>query len=287
MKRKVWSEVKSYTVITFSLFLYAIGIAAFLIPAEVVNGGVSGIGTLIFFASEGQIPVAYPYFIINAFLILFAIKVLGPSFGVKSVFAIFVTALFLYLIQLFVTEPLVEEKFMGTIIGAIFAGTGVGLAISQGGSTGGSDIIAMLINKYRNISPGRIILYFDILVVGASYFIFDNITPIIYGFAAMGVTAYFIDFVITGRKQSVQFFIFTEKHDDVAERISAEIGRGVSLIDTYGWYSQKEKKAVFVLTKKTEARHIFRIVKQTDPHAFISMNVVNGVYGKGFEEIRA
>lgn len=286
VKQKLVSELKDYLIITFSLLLYSVGVVAFLVPAEIVSGGVSGIGTLIYFYSGGTIPVAVPFLIINGILVATGMKIFGPRFGFKTIFAIIVTALFLYLGQKIVVEPIVQERFMATIIGGMCAGAGVGFAISQGGSTGGTDIIALIVNHYWNISLGRTILYADILIIGSSYLVLGNLTPVIYGFVTMAVTAYFVDFLITGRKQSVQFFIFTDKHEEIANRIQEEIGRGISLISAYGWHSKKEKQVVMVLTRKVESRQIFRLVKEIDSKAFVSMNAVTGVYGNGFEIMR-
>lgn len=282
-KSKLFLEVKDYTVITFSLLLYSVGVVVFLVPAEVVSGGVSGIGTLVYFYSGGTIPVAIPYLLINAVLVTIGVKLFGKRFGFKTIFAIIVTSLFLYLGQRIVTEPIVHEVFMATIIGGMCAGSGVGLAIAQGGSTGGTDIIALIANKYWNTPMGRTILYADVVIISSSYFVFRDLTPMIYGFVTMAVTAYFVDFMITGRKQSVQFFIFTDKYEAVSTRIEAEIGRGISLISAYGWHSKQERKVVMVLTRKVESRQIFRIVKEVDEKAFVSMNAVTGVYGNGFE----
>lgn len=283
---KFFLAAKDYLIITFSLLLYSTGVVAFLVPAEIVSGGVSGIGTLIYFYSNGAIPVAVPFLLINAVLVTIGIKLFGAKFGLKTVFAIIVTSIFLYLGQKIVTEPIVHENFMATIIGGMCAGAGVGLAISQGGSTGGTDIIALIVNHYWNISLGRTILYADIIIVSCSYLIFKSLTPMVYGFVAMAVTAYFVDFMITGRKQSVQFFIFTDKHNEVAARIEEEIGRGISLVSAYGWHTKKERRVVMVLTRKVESRQILRIVKEVDDRAFVSMNAVTGVYGNGFEIIR-
>lgn len=279
-------ELRDYTVITISLLIYVFGVCAFLIPAGVVSAGVSGIATLVYFYSNETIPVAIPYLIINTVLVTIGMRLFGRSFGIKTVYAICVTAAFLYIGQKIFTGAIVPEAFMATIIGGMCAGAGVGLAISQGGSTGGTDIIALIVNKYWSIAPGRTMLYTDVIIISCSYLVFGNIVPVIYGFVTLTVTSYFVDFVITGRKQSVQFFIFTEKHEEMAARINSEMGRGVSLIDAYGWHSKKDKKIVMVLCRKVEGRQVMRIVRDVDRDAFTSMNAVTGVYGKGFENIR-
>jgi uncharacterized membrane-anchored protein YitT (DUF2179 family) len=172
------------------------------------------------------------------------------------------------------------------VLGGIMGGAGIGIVFSQGGSTGGTDIIAMIINKYRNISPGRIILYLDVFIIASSYFIFGSIEKIVYGYVAMGITSYTIDLLFTGSKQSVQIFIFSKQYDVIADRIGKEVMRGVTIIDGKGWYTGEQTKVLLVMAKKPEAGQVFRIIKEVDRDAFMSVNNVMGVYGKGFEQLR-
>ena len=281
------SELKSYLIIALGLAIYSFGWTAFMIPSEIIGGGVSGIGTLIYYASGETIPVGTSYFVINFFLIGIALKILGPKFGAKTIYAIILGSVFLSVQQKFITAPLVDDKFMATILGGILGGAGVGITISQGGSSGGTDIIAMIINKYRNISPGRIILYFDVFIIASSYFIFKDVPTIVYGYVSMGVASYAIDMAISGTKQSAQMFIITKDHETLADEIGLKINRGISVIDAMGWYSKENKKMLMVVVRKHETPQIFKIVKEHDPDAFISMGSVMGVYGFGFEEIRA
>lgn len=281
------AELKSYLIIALGLAIYSFGWTAFLIPSEIIGGGVSGIGTLIFYGSGETIPVGVSYLIINCFLIIIALKILGPKFGAKTIYAILLGAIFLSVQQNFFTAPLVNDKFMAAIIGGILGGVGVGLAISQGGSSGGTDIMAMIINKYKNISPGRVILYFDVFIIASSYFIFKDVPTIVYGYVSMSVASYAIDMVISGSKQSAQMFIITKDHEKLADEIGLNINRGISVIDAMGWYSKENKKMLMVVVRKHETSQIFKIVKLHDPDAFISMGSVMGVYGFGFDEIRA
>ncbi len=281
------AELKSYLIIALGLAIYSFGWTAFLIPSEIIGGGVSGIGTLIFYGSGETIPVGVSYLIINCFLIIIALKILGPKFGAKTIYAILLGAVFLSVQQNFFTAPLVNDKFMAAIIGGILGGVGVGLAISQGGSSGGTDIMAMIINKYKNISPGRVILYFDVFIIASSYFIFKDVPTIVYGYVSMSVASYAIDMVISGSKQSAQMFIITKDHEKLADEIGLNINRGISVIDAMGWYSKENKKMLMVVVRKHETSQIFKIVKLHDPDAFISMGSVMGVYGFGFDEIRA
>ncbi len=293
-KKQVLAEVKRYLIITVALLVMAFGWTAFLIPNHVLGGGVSGIATLIFYATG--ISTGISVFVINAILVLISLKVLGPSFGVKTGYSIVVVSVFMSLLQHFITDPMmageikpfVEEKILAAILGGGLAGLAIGVAFTQGGSTGGTDIVAMMVCKYRNISQGRVILLLDIVIISCSYFVIENdkIQAIIYGFVVMGVCSYCIDLVLTGNKQTVQAFIFSSKPNEVAERIAKETNRGVTLIKGTGWYTKHEGDILMVVTHKRESQQILRIVKEEDPKAFMTMNTVMGTYGKGFEQIR-
>jgi len=285
MKPITLRTVRSHIIITFGLLLTALGWTAFLIPAEITGGGITGVSTLLFFATG--FPMGISYLIINSILILISIKILGSNFGVKTIFSVVVLSLLFTLLQRYITKPVVNDAFLSTVIGGILSGAGVGIVFSQGGSTGGVDIIAMIINKYRNISPGRILLFCDVFIIASSYLIFGSLEKLVYGYVAMGITSYTIDLLFTGSKQSEQMFIFSKKYDQIAERIGKEVGRGVTIIDGQGWYSGEQTKVLLVLVKKPEASQIFRIIKEVDQNAFMSVNNVMGVYGQGFERIRS
>jgi uncharacterized membrane-anchored protein YitT (DUF2179 family) len=285
MKIKITAGlIRSHLIMTFGLFLTALGWTAFLIPAKITGGGITGVSTLIFFGTG--FPLGISYLIINAVLIVFAIKILGRSFGVKTIFSVVVLSVLFSLLQQFITEPIINDDFLSTVLGGILGGAGVGIVFTQGGSTGGTDIIAMIINKYKNISPGRIILYLDVFIIASSYLLFQSIEKIVYGYVTMGIASYTIDLLFTGSKQSVQIFIFSKKYDEIANRIGKEVGRGITIIDGKGWYSGEQTKVLLVMVKKPEASQIFRIIKEVDQSAFMSVNNVMGDYGQGFEKIK-
>lgn len=287
----ILKNARAYTIIVFGLFLYALSWTAFLLPHKITGGGVSGIGAIVYYATG--IPMGYTYFLINVGLILIAIKMLGANFGIKTIIGVTAGAILLGLLQTFIKEPVVADKFLSAIIGGGLAGVGLGIIFTQGGSTGGTDIIAMIINKYRNISPGRVILACDVFIIGSSFFVLLDMTAIhrietiVYGYVAMAVTAYAIDAVLSGSKQSVQIFIFSKKYDEIADRITNELGRGVTLIDGKGWYTKEEQKVLITMVRKFEANDVYRVIKNIDPDAFISTASVMGVFGKGFERIRS
>ncbi len=276
--------LKSYSVITLGLFLNALAWTAFIIPSEIIGGGITGLSTIVFYATG--LPVGATFFLINIVLIIIGIKSLGLSFGIRTIYGSIVLSVFLSVLQQFITEPVVSDKFMAAIIGGILGGGSVGLVFSQGGSTGGTDIIAMIINKYRNISHGKLILYMDVLIIASSYFIFQSIEVMVYGVVVMGVASYAIDMVLMGHRQSVQMFIFSKQPDLIAEQIANEIGRGVTLVDGKGWYSKTKSTVLMVVVRRYETNKIFRTIKYIDPDAFISISKVMGVYGKGFDPIR-
>lgn len=284
MKPAIMKNIKEYTIITIGLFINALGWTAFLIPAEITGGGITGVATLIFYASK--FPIGISYLAINAILILSSFKMLGKGFGIKTIYAITVLSIFLSVLQGVIKEPIVNENFMSAVIGAILAGAGVGIVFSQGGSTGGTDIIAMMINKYRDISPGKVILYADVIIISSSFLIFHSLEKMVYGYVTMAITAYTIDLILTGNKRTVQLFIFSKDYEKIAERVATDIKRGITVIDGKGWYTKADAKILLILVRKQESYDILRIIKEIDPKAFVSVNNVMGVYGKGFDPIK-
>ncbi len=279
-----WKNLKSYSIITLALFANSLAWTAFLIPSGIVGGGVTGAASLVFFASG--IPVAVTFLIANVFLIVFGIKSLGYGFGIKTIYAIILMSVFLGLLQQLITQPVVDDKFMAAIIGGILGGASVGLVFTQGGSTGGTDIIATNINKYRNISQGKLILYMDLLVISSSYIIFQSIEVMVYGYVTMAVASYSIDMLLMGHRRSVQLFIFSKKHEIIADTISKEIKRGVTVLHGQGWYTKAETPVLMAVVKRYESSNLFRLIKEIDPDAFITVGSVMGVYGKGFDPIK-
>jgi uncharacterized membrane-anchored protein YitT (DUF2179 family) len=277
-------EVQSYIFLTIGLAIGTIGWAGFIIPSEIVGGGVIGIATVLHFLTGLDIGIIA--FGMNALLILMAVKVIGSSFGVKTIYAISVFSLFLSIITHYVDGPLVSERIMATLTGSILAGTGSGIVFLNGGSTGGSDIIALMINKYRNITLGRLLLYIDAIIIGSSFFLFQSIEAMVYGFVTMAIIAYTVDVIISGTKQTVQFFIFSDKHEELQHHIIHVAKRGLTILPGQGGYSGHEVKVLMVIARKSESQIILRIIKRIDPQAFITMGSVMGVYGQGFESLK-
>jgi uncharacterized membrane-anchored protein YitT (DUF2179 family) len=292
LKTKWGREVKDYLSITFGLFCYALGWAAFLLPYQITTGGVTGISALIYYVTGVEIQVSY--FIINAVLMGFALKILGPKFSIKTIFAIFMLTFLLWFMQWFLKDadgnlPLLlgpGQEFMACVVGAGMLGFGIGVVFCNNGSTGGTDIIAWIINKYKDVTLGRMIMYCDIVIISSCYFIFHDWKRVLFGFTVLFIMSIVIDYVVNSARQSVQFLIFSKKHDEIAEGIAKQINRGVTLLDGKGWYSKQDIKVVVVLAKKAQSLDIFRLVKDIDPNAFISQSNVVGVYGEGFDRLK-
>ncbi|MDZ7777733.1 MAG: YitT family protein [Bacteroidales bacterium] len=282
--RLIWNNLIAYGVITTGLFISALGWTAFLIPSDIIGGGVTGLSALVYFATG--IPVGPVNLAINTLLILVSFKSLGKGFGFKTIYSFTVLSIFLTFLQSVITEPVVDDRFLSAIVGGILGGGAIGLIFTQGGSTGGTEIIAMMINKKRNISPGKIILAFDVVIIASSYLVFGEIEAIVYGYVTMGVVSYVIDLTLTGNQRSVQLFIISKHAQRVADAIGRDLQRGVTLIKGKGWYTEKDFDIVMVVVRKRESTHIFRMVKDIDEEAFISVGSVMGVYGKGFDQLK-
>lgn len=279
-------SIKEYITIVIGLSLYALAWTGFLLPHQITTGGVTGIGALLFFAKG--IPVAATYLIINLFLLIISIKIIGWKFCLRTMFGVGTLTLMLSVAQSIIKKPLlVEEPFMACVVGGVLAGIGIGIVFTANGSTGGTDIIAMVVNKYRNITIGRAMMYCDLLIISSSWFIFHSIDKIVFGLTTLVVMTFCLDFVVNGVRQSVQFMIFSPKYEEIASRINAEAMRGVTVLDGMGWYSKESVKVLVVMARKNESVKIFRIVKQVDSNAFVSQSSVIGVYGKGFDIIKS
>lgn len=286
--KKTWISIREYVMITLGLFLYAMAWKGLLIPHQITGGGVTGVGALVFYATG--IPISLTYLSINALLLVTAFKIVGWQFSFRTLIGVGILTLFLTVIPEFPPGTFIHENesFMACVLGGLIMGGGIGLIFLNNGSSGGTDIVAKVINKYRNITLGRALLYTDVLIISSSYFLeFGSIEKIVYGLTTLTISTVAVDMVINGVRQSVQFFIFSKKHDEIANRINTEMHRGVTILEGTGWYSQEPMKVVTVVVRKNESISIFRIVKEVDANAFISQASVIGVYGEGFDMIKS
>lgn len=284
-KASLLAEVRDYVVIAIGMLSYCIGWGVFLLPNSITTGGIAGVSSILYWGTG--IPVQTSYFVINAILLLIALRVLGWKFCVKTIYAVMVLTLGVaYVTGAYHGRLLADQPFMAAIIGAVFCGCGVGLGLSSNGSTGGTDIIAAIINKYRDISLGRIIMICDVIIISSSYLVLESWEKVIYGYVVLYVTAFCIDQVVDSRRSSVQFFIISDKWREIGQRINREPHRGCTVIDAQGFYSGKEVKMLFVLAKRRQSGLIFHIINDVDPAAFVSQSAVIGVYGEGFDHFK-
>ena len=289
---KIGRELKDYVAITLGIICYALGWAAFMLPYQISTGGVTGISALIYYITGIEIQVSY--FVINAIFMVFALKILGLKFCIKTLYAIPALTFFLWLFQVLLKDdagnlPLLlgpGQEFMALVIGASMLGFGIGFVFIYNGSTGGTDILAWIINKYKDVSLGRLIMYGDIIIISSCYFVFHDWKRVLFGFCVLFIMSVVIDYVVNSNRQSVQFLIFSRKHEEIAETITKELRRGVTLLDGTGWYSKQSIKVVVVLAKKNQSNEIFRLVRDIDENAFISQSNVVGVYGEGFDKLK-
>ena len=284
MQKKI-EAIKSYLIMFLGLLLFSLGLTVFLIPAEITGGGISGIGALVYFITG--VPAGIIYFAVNTVLVVVAVVKLGTSFGTKTLINMILISLLLTLFQKYLTKPLINDKFLSAVLGGISGGLGLGLVFSQGGSTGGTDIIAMLVTKYRRISPGRVIMYCDVMIIASSWFVFHSAEALVYGYVSMWVVSYTLDAFLNGANQSAQIFIFSEKWQEIKTSILHDSRRGVTLLEAEGGYTGQQVKIVMTVVRKRETASIFKKIKEIDNRAFITMGSVMGVCGEGFDQIKA
>ena len=304
LKSTLSRQIADYSVITVGLLLYAIGFDCFLLPFQVTTGGLAGIGSLIFYAT-GFWKVQYTFFLSNIVLLAVAVKVLGWKFCVKTIFAVFMLTFLLSAVemlmqQLHTLQPelfagfndhvqlpqLTDNAFMSTIFGASIYHTAIGLVFRCCCSTGGTDIIASIIHKYRNVSLGTVMMLCDILIISSSIFLPGaTITQLIYGFTTLFVTNITLDYVYNSKRQSVQFLIISKHFEEIADAINV-YHRGVTVLDATGWFTKTPTKVLLVLTRKKESNNIFAIIQSIDPGAFVSQTRAAAVFGDGFDTMR-
>lgn len=291
-------EIRDYFYITLGLMLYTFGFTVFLLPYEIVTGGIAGVGAIVFYAT--RFPVQWTFFIINAVLIVAALKILGWKFLAKTIYATFALTIMLDLAQKVVEMPdgtfykLMGEgnDFMSLVIGCMLTGTALAIVFLSNGSTGGTDIVAAVVNKYHNVSLGKALIMVDLCIISSSLFIdsFGTVpvrcTKVVFGLCTMFIECTMLDFVMNWQRQSVQFMIFSKKHQEIANAIAKKTEHTMTILDGHGWYSGNPMKVICLMAKKRESVAIFRIIKSIDPNAFVSQSSVQGVFGEGFDPIK-
>ena len=295
----ILKEVGDYVFITLGLILYAFGFTVFLMPYEIVTGGVAGISAIVFYATS--FPLEYTYFGINVLLGIMALRILGWKFLSKTIYAFtmlsFLLGLFQQLMPVDENGHFVKilgegQNFMSLILGCTMTGSSLGIVFLNNGSTGGTDIIAASVNKYRNVSLGTVLTFLDLIIIGSCLLIpqfgdmLQRAYMVVFGLCTMVIENFMLDFLMNRQRQSVQFMIFSDKWQEIANAVGTKMDHGVTILDGHGWYTGQERKVLCILAKKNESTTIFRLIKMIDPKAFVSQSNVIGVYGEGFDEMK-
>lgn len=292
-------NAKDYVMIVVGLMIYSVGFSSCILPHQVVIGGMSGVGTLIYFASGGMIPVAVSSYALNLILLAIAYKIVGRTFVMRTVFGVTVIALGIGVTESFfmgIGHPLIPDRTVSVVLGGICCGVGIGTCFIHNGSSGGTDIVAACVSKVSNVSIGRTMIFVDMFIIACSIFLpYDGtveqriearIPTIVYGIMVTFIASYLTDQIINGNRRATQFFIFSPKWKEIADKINTEAHRGVTVIDGQGWFTKHEQKILMVYCRKIESVTIFRIIKGIDENAFVTQGQVSGVYGQGFDHVK-
>ncbi|MBQ7020034.1 MAG: YitT family protein [Bacteroidales bacterium] len=275
-----------YLLMTVGSLIFCMAWTSFLIPNGLASGGLTGLCTIIQYGTG--IPVGLTYPVINVVLLILGFLSLGKAFGFKTIYVIALTSLLFDLLPKFPQlEVMMDEKFLVALVGATLESIGIGLVLLRGGSTGGTDIIAMMINKYWPVSPGRVYLYTDLFIISCLLFVPDKgLVDLIYAFVVMLGFSFGVDFVLLGNKSSVQILVFSSKYQEIADHMINEVHRGVTALQSVGWYSQKESKVLLIIARKYQMNEVVNEIKRIDKQAFISVSTAMSVFGEGFEEVK-
>lgn len=283
-RQELLAEIKNFFFVLIGLFIFAFAWSAFLIPHKLMGGGISGIASVVYFATEFSI--ALTVLIINVVLVGVSFKILGKKFAFRTMVSTLMLSFAFSIMRPLFTEPLVDDMFLCSLIGAMLSGVGVGIAINNGGNTGGTDILALMIGKYRNISYGRVILYTNVLIVLSSYLVVRSIPNLVYSYVVMIAYVFASDLILDGFRQTYQIMVFSKENVEIANQINEELNRGATFLKGYGSYSKQETDVLLVVAHKGDKRQIIKIIKNVDKSAFITIAKTNSVYGRNFDDIK-
>lgn len=294
--KTIGRELRDYLGILLGTMIYALSVAAFMLPYGLTTGGVAGISSIVYYATG--LEVQNMFIFINGALLLVAVPLLGLRFCLKTIYGVAAMTFSLWFFQRLLEVPdpqhpgmmmlpdfINNQPFMAAVIGAIFCGTGLAFCFESNGSTGGTDIIAAIVNKYRPMSLGTVIMACDIVIISSCYFIFHDWARVIFGFVILIITSLTLDYCIRARRQSVQFMIFSRNYRKLSDAIT-QMGHGATILEGMGWYTKSERKVIFTIVRRREQKDIFRIIKQIDPYSLVSMTEAKGVYGNAFDTIK-
>lgn len=272
---KLLRQLRDYGIITIAMLLGVIGVNLFLLPNEITTGGLMGIASIVYWGTG--IPMQNTFFVLNAVLLIVALKVLGWHFCAKTIYAVIVFTVGSTVLQSFMPPSLhllADQKFMACMVGAVFLGSSIGLVLSTGGSTGGSDVVAAMVHKYHDVSLGHIILFCDLAIITSSYVVLNDWEKVLYGYVLLFVISFVVDHLVNSLRQSVQFFIISDKYQEIGEAINEIADRGCSILNGSGFFTKKDIKVIFCIAKRSESSFIFELINEIDPNAFVAQSAV-------------
>ena len=291
---KVLNVLWDYFLMTLGTLIFVMAWTSFLQPNNLASGGLTGLTTILDYATQGRIPMDVTYALLNIVLLVAGFLFLGKTFGFKTIYVIALSSvLFWVLPEYFPILEVVDpelDKIMVVLIGGAMESIGIGMILLRGGSTGGTDIVAMILNKYWPISPGKVYLYSDIFIVSSLLLVpaeqGGGLVNMIYAYVVMLVFSFGVDYVLLGNKSSVQLLVFSKKYKEIADHIIYDVQRGVTALQSVGWYSQQESKVLLIILRKYQMNEVINEIKRIDKDAFVSVSSANSVYGEGFEELK-
>ena len=289
--RTVWE----YGALTVACFIFGFAWECFMIPNGMSAGGMMGLCTIVQYATGGLVPAQYSYIAINALLIIVAVLAMGIGFGFKTIYCIIVSTVAMELLSgwsFLHSVPghffFVKETILIPILAGVTEAVGIGVVLRYGGSTGGTDIVALMINKYWPVALSSAFLISDLVVISLLLFLPDKtFSDACYGLVEVVIFSMIIDFVVGGKKSSYQLMVFSDKHKEIADYITDVMSRGVTLLRAQGWYTKQDRNVLLILISQKEFPELSRVIKNIDPRAFMSVSPTNSVYGEGFDEIKA
>ena len=289
---KVLTVLWDYILMTIGSFIFCMAWTSIIMPTGLTSGGLTGLCAIIEYATKGVIPMGIPYWIMNIGLLVVGFLSLGRAFGIKTIYVIVLTSILFNVLPEFESLKYYgfvenDERLIAALVGAAMEALGLGLVLLRGGSSGGTDIIAMIINKYWPVSPGRVYIFTDVFIIALLLFVPDKtLIDVVYAYIIMLGFSFGIDFVLLGNKSSVQILVFSSKYQEIADHIIYNVHRGVTALQSVGWYSQKESKVLLIVARKYQMNEVVNEIKSIDKKAFISVSTAMSVFGEGFEEVK-
>lgn len=293
-KKKILITIFDYIVITVGVVLFVMAWQSFLLPNNMIDGGLTGASALLSMVTGVSVDIYY--FGINVLLLVLAWIILGQGFGIKTIYAIVVSTILFRVLgdesMRFLWSVEGEALYVGDgilvpVIGGLLEAVGLALIILRGGSTGGTDILALIVNKFWPVSIGRFYLFADFVVITLLIFVPGHcFTDVVYGYITMGVCSYVLDLILLGKESAVQIHIFSDHIPEIGDYINRDMGRGVTALKAVGWYTKADRDVLMVMLRKNELPELVKAVKEIDHKAFVTVVPANNVFGEGFEEMK-